>query len=40
MIIAVLDTKGNSAVYSIWLGQGTIIRVGDGKRGVHAVPSK
>ena len=40
MIIAVWDSKSNSAVYTIWLGPGAIIGVGDRKNGVHAVPSK
>ena len=40
MIIAVWDSKSNSAVYTIWLGPGAIIGVGDRKSGVHAVPSK
>ena len=40
MIIAVWDSKSNSAIYPIWLGPGAIIGVGDRKSGVHAVPSK
>ena len=31
MIIAVWDSKSNSAVYTIWLGPGAIIGVGDRK---------
>lgn len=40
MIIAVWDSKSNSAVYTIWLGPEAIIGVGDRKSGVHAAPSK
>ena len=35
MIIAVWDSKSNSAVYTIWLDPGAIIGVGDSKSGVH-----
>ena len=35
MIIAVWDSKSNSAVYTIWLDPGAIIGVGDRKRGVR-----
>ena len=40
MIIAVWDSKSNSTVYTIWLGPGAIIGVGDRKSGVQAVPSE